>query len=310
MVRHLILLIFGLSLACGAPPQPESSGMALGIAATDQYGLSTVWIEVRGDQLQRATVHDGLRLPSPTGPQHLTEIAARAQKTCTAEWAEDCAIHLASVAPASQATAARAALQAAAEAQVGCTSGHTLERVRAATPDGLLLQRLDGGAACAEPGPSYEELTYRALPWGAAAPLPPDVLPALREEIRTSLPEADDSISAQDVVVVTEHAAGVRRQRAAVVVQHDGDSIELSVLLSEAADPTPFEAVLARWPLATDVLTAPGGAVAAVRLGSERLVVVRLGDGAVLWEQAVPGRVVMAESVVPSAVAAWQAAVQ
>lgn len=294
----MLVLSLGLSLACRPAPEPQHSGLAIGVSALEHYGLSTLWLELSGDTVSQAVVYPGLRLLSDSGPQHLREIAARATQRCAAEWVEDCAIHLSSVVPAAQLEQATRALQQEAGAQLGCTAGHTLERLRYATPSGYTTQVLDGGSTCAAAqGLSYETLSYASHPWGPTPLLPADALDALRAELLAAHPQHSGPLQADAVTLVMERAAGIVRARAAFIVQDGADSVELSVVISEETDATSLASLLSRWPAATDVMTAPGGEVAVVRLGSEALIAVRLADGAVLWRQSLPGRIVMAEWV-------------
>jgi hypothetical protein len=307
-LRSLTCLLAGLALACAAQPDPPPSGLALGLSSLDGYGLQTQWLEVDGHQV-RAEVRRGLLLASDSGPRDLHEIAARDSRVCATEWSEPCQIHLSAVTEASDMVAAAAALQAEAEAQLGCTSGHTLERVRYATPAGLSTQIIDGGAPCGEAGEGagYEDLSYASYPWSTVPVLPPeDAVAALWAEVLASTPEQSDAFDPSAVVVVTERAAGITRQRAVVII----DDVELSVVISETVDPTPLLGLLDQWPEATDVLTAPGGEVAVIRLGSSGLVAVRLSDGETLWEdRALPGRIVMAQWSQGEALAVWRSAV-
>lgn len=292
-----------------APPSPlpaQPSALALGISS-ESFGVQTVWIALSGDTVERTEIYDGLRLHTAMGPQHLQEIAARAEKDCETA---TCSLTLSRVVDGKRAADLRAALDAEAAGGVGCLNEHTLQRIQSATPERLVLADASGGAGCTTNDPGFEEITYRTQVWGGRGitPVPADAQQRLDQALRDGHPQQYDPALAGRAHVLRERAAGVSRDRAVVVTE---DGHEVSAVFGEQTDATDFAMVLRRWPDATDVLTAPDRRAAVLRRGSSALAVVRLSDGAVLWSSdALPGRIAMAEWVTGPDRAMWAGALQ
>lgn len=293
-----------LVCGCRQPQEQRAGAWVLGVSAPEQVGLTTVWLSVLNGQVSMAQQATGLHLLTPTGPHHLQEVAARASQTCTEEWTEECVIHRVAVVDTLDVAAEIAGLQRLAAAEVGCTSGHTLQRIHSVDRTGYVTHILDGGGACASVGTGYESLLYMDHPWQSRPAVPAEALTMLQQEVLASFPQSDQSVTDASVVVLTDWSEGVTRRRAAMVAGEGDEAVELSMEISAQSDATPFATVLQHWPQATGVHTAPSGEWAVIRLADVGLAIIRLSDQVVLWQGMLHGRVVMAEWV--DEPVAWQ----
>lgn len=288
-----------------APLTPQPSALVLALSA-DSFGVQTVWIALDGAAVQGTAIHDGLRLHTAMGPQHLQEVAARAEKPCEGD---TCALTVSRVVDGPRAAELRAALDAEVQGDVGCLDEYSLQRIQSATPERLVLADAAGGASCtSDDAAGFAEITYRTQVWGGRGivPVPEEARQRLDQELRDGHPQHYDEALAGRAHVLRERAAGVSRDRAVVVTE---DGAEVSAVFNEQTDPTDFAMVLRRWPDATDVLTAPDQQAAVLRRGASTLAVVRLSDGAELWSSdALPGRIAMAEWVTGAALPMWEGA--